>query len=257
MLDFQKADFETIPAYFSSLPPVEERDKIPNTEFLLILLYWYWLGQAIEAYFSDKPNPLFAANLSPELIKLINNSVSRYLKLSIVFFNTERILRDEAENQDIPYLRELSRSDFLRIWAREECFLQVNLLQQKYWESHGKRQNEERKREIIKYFRVRNDDDNDDDNDDGVTEEKLEILKQRWAKEDAKLYQKINPNNFMPFTQFCLSIFKKNKREISGIEDFIKTWYKGMDFKKFTVVKGNVKNSRGRGRDKAKRKKSS
>ncbi|MEM9925376.1 MAG: hypothetical protein AAF915_16760 [Cyanobacteria bacterium P01_D01_bin.50] len=241
MLDYQKADFEPITAYFSSLPPVEERNKIPNTEFLLILLYWYWLGRAIEAFFNNKPNPLCTANLSPELIKLIDNSVSRYLALSILFFKTERLLRNEAENQGIPYLRGLTRSDFLKIWAREECFWQVGILQQNHWESHGKRQNEERKREIIKYFGEE------------VSEEKLEILKQRWIKEDSKLYQDENPTITMPFTEFCLSIFRQNKR-IPEVKDFIKTWYRGVDFKKFTIVNGNIRVNKTRGKDKQKRK---
>jgi hypothetical protein len=240
--ELELSELKLIANYISGLPPEELRSEFPKEMLLPILNYWYWVGRSINAFHSRESSPLKNAGLPEEFSAQVNNSVKRHIALATLLITAEPLLREEAQAQDNPHLARLTYSDILKIWCKEECFLQISLLQQSHWESHTKKQNDERRLKTLEYI------------DNEVSDEELEIMKIEWAEEDKKLNQSIDVEDLLPLTNFCLQVFKKHRRELPEAYDFVKTWYRGKNTQKFTVVNGIPQLNPVRGKDKGKRK---
>lgn len=240
--ELELSELKLIANYISKLPPEELRSEFPKEILPSILHHWYWVGRSLNAFYSRESSPLKNAGLPEEFSKQVKSSALRYTALAGLLFDAEFLLHKEAEAQGNPYLAGLTYFDILKIWSKEECFFQIYLLQQSHWESHTKKQNDERRLKTLEYI------------ENEVSDEELEIMKIEWAKKDKKLNQSTDVEDLLPLTNFCLQVFKKHRRELPEAYDFVKTWYKGKNTQKFTVVNGIPQLNPVRGKDKSKRK---
>ncbi len=209
----EKSELKPAAAYISGLPKVirewaKIREELEPDIMISIENFWPLLGISLDAFFSDAPNPLFSLQLDEDVERLIQKHTSKYLSLSILLFQAESFLREEAHAQGIP-LNNLKRSDFLKIWAIEECLGETLLYLQNHWEGYSRNQWKERRRESQRYAEGE------------ISESRWEILNARWAKEDSKLaLGEPPPESQMPFTKFCLDVFKKYRQRLPEFARF-------------------------------------
>ncbi|MBE8968686.1 hypothetical protein IQ277_21430 [Nostocales cyanobacterium LEGE 12452] len=235
----QKQELQSLALYIKELPPDDLRIKITTEMLDSIVQFWELLGKALDAYFSDKENPIPSLEgVTEEFKEMMQGWVDHYLNLSVLLFKTEHLIRQEAEIQGFS-VKNLKRSDLLKHLAFEHCLFNITLTKQKYWESLDKRQNQERSREVVKLF-------------DGETIP--EATKERWEQEDKKLLRSVDLSELLKFTNLCGQIFMQQHNLPEA-----KKWVshgKNSKFSKFAVVNGVPTKIPGRGKDKQERKNS-
>ena len=235
----QRQELHFVALYVGKLPLDQLRAVIPPEMINSILQYWELLGNALDAYFLDKPNPILdLEGVTEEFKNMMQGWVDYYLNLSILLFKTEHLIRQEADRQGFS-LAIFKRSDLIQGLALEHCIHDIALVKEKYWESLGKRQNQEQSREVVKLF-------------DGEIIPKA--TKKRWEEEDKKLKRSIDLCELMPFTNFCAQIFMQ-QRDLPEAKAWV-SHGKSSKFSKFVVVKGVPKESPVRGKDRQQRKNS-
>ncbi len=235
-------DLREVAADIAGFPPLEEwieiRQIIAPQNAVNTQLYWNWLGRSLDAFFSDRPDPLAESNLSETLQAVIQSNSNRYIILSLLIFQGEKFLRQEAQalGFDYPFTK---RSDLLKELALEDCRFAINLSLQKHWESHSERQRSERLRDTQKSLQ-------------SGTPIKTTQLK-RWAKEDAKLHRDGTLSvKTMPWMCFCVEVFSKYSKKLPAYSAFIDTL--GIPeyghVKKFAILNREFKPYPGRGSSK-------
>ena len=242
--NLEKSELKPIAAYINGLPPIEPwvniRLKLSPDIALEIETLWKWLGLSLDAYFSDASNPLPHAYLGETMKREVQKMTSQYLSLSILIFQAEHLIRKEARQLGIAWMDSLSRSDILKYWAWEQCFFQIWAARQLHWESHTKAQWAERASKTQKWASGE------------ISDEELENLKVKWAKEDAKLVQPDPPNDMLCLTNLCLSTFKKYRAQLPEFAHFIRLSQSNEGVGKFMVVNGVFLYPRTRGKGKKK-----
>jgi len=245
-MEFTKAEKqelrETV-TFLKELPPDNLRsqvspENIKHQNIIDIREFWQILGKALDAYFSDMPNPIPNLDISQSDKESIQSWVDHYLNLSILIFKTEHLIQQEATNRGYD-LSHLKRSDLIKQIAFEHSCFNDETANAKYYESLNKRQNEERTREVIKFFK----------------EGEINVTtKNKFLKEDKQI-SRLRPKNFgqeLYLTSICVKVFKQERHLPEA-----KKWAefgKNCDFKKSCVVDGVIKEIPGRGQDKQKRK---
>lgn len=239
MTTTQKQELQSFALYIKELPPDDLRREITTEMLDYIVPFWELLGKGLDAYFSDKEDPIPSfEGITEEFKEMIQEWVDYYLNLSVLLFKTEHLIRQEAERQGFP-VKNLKRSDLLKRLAFEHCLLNITLTKQKYWESLDKRQNQERSREVVKLF-------------DGETIP--EATKKRWQPEDKKLLRSVDLSELLKFTNLCGQIFMQ-QRNLPQAKEWL-SHRKNSKFSKFAVVNGVPTKIPGRGKDKQERKNS-
>ncbi|MDM3858056.1 MAG: hypothetical protein PT120_24980 [Aphanizomenon gracile PMC649.10] len=240
LTETQKRELQTVPPYLKGLPPDDLKFLLPGNRNFHVQS-WQILGNALDAFFSDMPNPIpHLENVSEDFKKEMQSWVDHYLNLSILIFKTEHLIIEEAKNRGCD-LSHLKRSDMIKRIAWEECCLKIEISNAKYYESLNKRQNEERTREVIKLF---------------AKGEINETTKNRLLEEDEKV-SRLHSQNFgqeLYFTAICREVFKQ-QRDLPEAKKFASLG-KNSTFKKFLVVDGVIHEIPGRSKDKQPRKKS-
>jgi len=235
----EKQELQSTATFLKELPPGHLRSKVSPEDIILITRFWKILGNALDAYFSDTPNPIpNLKNVSENFKEEMQNWVDNYLNLSIFIFKTEHLIQQEARNRGYD-LSCLKRSDLIKQFAYEHCCLNLETVNAKYYESLNKRQNEERTREAIKIFK-------------GI--EINETTKNRLLKEEKNI-SRLRPQHFgqeLYLTSICYEIFKQ-KRNLPEAKK-IAALGKFFNFKKFSVKDGVIEETPSRGKDKQKRK---
>lgn len=235
----EKSELQTFASYLKGLPPDDLEFLLPKDRDSIA---WFWqnVGDALDAFFSDMPNPIpHLENISDNLKKELQSCVDRYLNLSIFVFKTEHLIREEARNKGYD-LSHLKRSDIIKGMAWEECYHNMKVSNAKYYQSLNKRQNEERTREAIKF----------------VTNGQInEATKKRLLAEDKKISH-LHSQDFgqdLDFTTLCYVVVRQQgdlpeAKKIAALG-------KNRIFEKFSVVNGVIKEIPGRSKDKQPRKK--
>jgi hypothetical protein len=215
--------------YIAELPPIRDcNDVSPEIERRL-KAYWYWLGESLDAFFLDKPDPLVRQGLSEVFREFIQRHSNRYLMWTIGIYQAERFLRDEAKSQGIEYLFN-KRSDLLKILALEECLSILFFCSQELWVSLSEAQRIERVSTGRRYIRGE------------ISQTQLEARIKRWDKDAF--------GRIMPWTSFCFMVFGKYNKKIPCFEawaDAIGFTPKKSRLKKFAIVNGQLKEYQGRG----------
>lgn len=235
----EKSELKPAAAYIKRLPLLfqewfEVREKLAPRIAASIEGSWPLLGLSLDAFFSDMPNPLPDLNLGEGVERMIQCETAKYLSLSILLFQAEHFLRREAIAQGIN-IENLRRSDFVKIWAIEGCICEIVLYLQTHWEGYSASQWKERKRESLRYA-------------DGEIEETAwERMLKRWQEEDSKLaLGNPSPESCMPFSQFCLEVFRKYRSKLPEFSHFTELWL-DEDFPlKTFIINGEPKESRRR-----------
>lgn len=235
----EKKELKDSASYIQSLPkPVKNWSQI-RPFFSPKIAYsieesWKLLGMSLSAFFSDTPNPLPDLMLEKEVDQMIQAETSKYLSLSILLFQAEHYLRKEAiiEGTDLSNLR---RSDFVKLWALEGCICEIILYRQHHWEGYSQAQWKERKRETIRYSKGE------------IEQTAWERMVVRWKEEDSKLaLGSPSPESCMPFSQFCIEVFKKYRAQLPEFAHFTELWMKGDFLLKPLIINGEVKSSKPR-----------
>lgn len=227
----EKSELKPVAAYINGLPPIEEwveiRLKLHPGIALNIETFWKWLGLSLNAYFSDASNPLPHAGLTEIMELEVQKATSEYLSLSILIFQAEHFIRQEARTQGIVWMDSLRRSDILKGWAWEQCHFDIWIALQTHWESHNQAQQSERLQKTQQWARGE------------ILDAELEALKANWVKEDAKRIQPEPPDNLLFLTRLCLTTFKKYRDQLPEFSHFIELWQSNKAIKKFMVVNGD------------------
>lgn len=237
----EKSELKSAAVHIRGLPELlqewrENRQNLTHQNAANIEKFWPLLGISLDAFFSDESNPIPLLNLGSEVEKLIQKENTKYVSLALLLFQAEKFIRQEASNQGVD-LAKVKRSDFLKRWATEHCLCEILLYSQSCWEGYSHNQWEERKRECVRHARGE------------ISPKKWELLTERWAKEDSKLaLGDPPPEDQMPFTKFCLNIFKKYGEELPEFAHFVELWY-DEDFPlKIFIINGEVRESKRRKR---------
>jgi hypothetical protein len=238
----EKSELKPVAAYINGLPPIEEwvntRLQLSPGIALEIETFWKWLGLSLNAYFSDASNPLPHAGLNEIMEREVQKATSKYLSLSILIFQAEHFIRQEARAQEIVWMDSLSRSDILKAWAWEQCHFDIWIALQTHWESHCQAQQSERFRKTQQWARGE------------ISDAELEALKDKWSKEDTKLVQPNPPDDLLHLTTLLLKTFKKYRDQLPEFSHFIELWQQNEAIKKFMVVNGEFEHPPVRGKGK-------
>jgi hypothetical protein len=239
----EKCELKSTAAYIKQLPGLlqqwsEVREKLVPRLASSIEGSWPLLGLSLDAFFSDLPNPLPALNLGEEVERMIQTETAKYLSLSILLFQSEHFLRGEAITQGIN-IENLRRSDFVKIWAIEGCICEIVLYLQTHWEGYSASQWKERKRESLRYASGE------------IEETAWEQMLKRWQQEDSKLaLGDPPPESCMPFSKFCIDVFKKYHDRLPEFAHFTRLWL-DEDFPlKAFIINGEPRESQRRRRRK-------
>lgn len=239
----EKAELRSTAAYIKRLPWLvqqwgEIRRKLTPTIASSIEGSWPLLGLSLDAFFSDNPNPLPALGLDNEVESMIQKETTKYLSLSLLLFQAEHYLRREANEQGIN-IENFRRSDFVKLWAIEGCICEIVLYLQSHWEGYSAAQWKERQRESLRYANGE------------IEESTWEQMLKRWQREDSKLaLGSPPPESCMPFTEFCLEVFKKYRSKLPEFPHFTELWL-DEDFPlKTFIINGESKESKRRKRKK-------
>jgi hypothetical protein len=77
--------------YIAELPPIRDcNDVSPEIERRL-KAYWYWLGESLDAFFLDKPDPLVRQGLSEVFREFIQRHSNRYLMWTIRYLPSREV----------------------------------------------------------------------------------------------------------------------------------------------------------------------
>lgn len=234
-------------AYISGLPPLDEWVEIrplleprtaANTE-----LFWCWVGKSLDAFFSDRSDPISESGLHPLLQQVIQEQTSEYIVLSALLFQAEKFIKLEAQQIGLPYPF-TSRSDLLKVWALEGYRWSCALWLQECFESPTAAQMNERLGDYRKFFRG---------------EVALNEREKRWAKEDAKRHGSLpSAQIIQPWTYFCMCVFEKYKGQLPALRPFLESFGPPAslkNFKKFGIIDQRYREYPGRGKAGAKKKK--
>lgn len=237
----EKSELRPAAAYIKQLPGIlqqwsEIRQKLAPRIASSIEGSWPLLGTSLDAFFSDAPNPIPSLNLGEEVERMIQRETAKYLSLSILLFQAEDFVRKEALDQGID-IENLRRSDFVKIWALEGCICEIVLYLQSHWEGYSASQWKERKRECLRYASGE------------IEESAWELMLERWQREESKLALGTPPpESYMPFTQFCLEVFKKYRSKLDEFYHFTELWL-DEDFPlKALIINGEPRESKRRKR---------
>ena len=235
----EKHELQTVASYLKGLPPDDLEFLLPKDRDSIA---WFWqnIGDALDAFFSDMPNPIpHLENISENLKEELQSYVDHYLNLSILIFKTEHLIREEARKRGYD-LSHLKRSDIIKGIAWEHCYNDMKVSNAKYYESLNKRQNEERTREAIKF----------------VTNGQInEVTKNRLLAEDKKI-SRTHSQDFgqdLEFTTLCCVVVRQ-QGDLPEAKKFAALG-KNSIFEKFSIVNGVIKEIPGRSKDKQPRKK--
>lgn len=196
----------------------------------------------MDAFFSDRSNPLENSGLNDTLQAVIQDNSNRYIVLSALIFPLEKFFKKEARTlgKNYPFNK---RSDLLKELALEECRYKTLLSLQEHWESHSEQQRNERLRDTQKYLQGE------------ISKDPYELQRKRWTKEDTKL-QRDNTLGFkaMPWMHFYIEVFTKYRKKLPAFEPFIETLgipkYGGI--KKFVIIDRIFRDYPGRGSKRSK-----
>lgn len=228
--------------YVSRLPPPELCQGLKEKASFNIGAYWFWLGQSLEAFFSDKSDPLWVKGLTEEFCAIVQGGTHKYLMWSAIIFQGERFLKSEAQERGINYPFH-KRSDLLKCLALEECQTTIWFSRQECWESYSEAQRNERASTVRQCLC-------------GVmSKTQLSARKKRWAKEDTKLSRDnaVIRRDLMPWTYFCGEVFEKYRKKLPGFEawaDAVGILATNSRLKKFAFLNGELKEYPGRGKGK-------
>lgn len=250
LVPLNASEGKEIAVYASSLPPwADWREAFhqmdPRAATNLSSSY-RWLGQTLDAFFSDAPNPLPSSGLEKELQKAIQKESNFYVVLTLVFFEAEPYVRDEARRVGLNFVETMRRSEMVKFWMREMCAHLVYVYLQDLWEGTPPARLKERKREYLKIFFNE------------TSKEKFNILFSRWEKEDSKLQrpEPLDFEQFFPWINFCLYAFVNHEKEIPSINTFWREMTNPTISQKFSIInkRYQVYRGRGKGKDKVKNK---
>ena len=237
--------------FISGLPPLEMLGKMMQllasdpeiAEY--IRSCFKWAGISLDAFYGDASDPLSDSGLDETMQKIVQDRSNTYLIFSALIFQGEKFLKQEAKAEGIEYPFK-KRSDLLKMVALEDCFHEIELSLQTHWDSYSEAQRNERLRDSQKYL-------NGD-----MSEDRFKLIKERWAKEDAKLHRDdiSLALKTLYWKPFCLYVFEKHRKKLPAFNALVATL--GVPegkHGKFTIVNGRSQATPGRGPGRAKRRK--
>jgi len=231
------------------VPPLEQWVKIRQIlspqAAININDMWEWLGISLHAFFGDYPDPLPYSGLGEAFKELIQEKSTEYVTLSLLIFQAERFLQQEALKLGLPIIWE-KRSDILKMWAYEHCRYQILLCSLEDWESHSEQSREERFKKIEKYVLGKLEDVLEK-----REEEEFSKLEKKWQKEDEKLCRpSLDPIGERPFTYFCVQVFWKYRQQLPAFEPWVRSTPHIPGVGKFRWLNGAIRSYPGRGKAK-------
>lgn len=240
----QKSHLLLAAAYIKGLPyHLEEwAENRPLLEPIIessIRNFWPLFGRALDTLCSDPPEPNEIDNLNEDVLHLIEESISKYILLSTLLLKAEKLLHAEGPKRFSNWSESFNSSDFLRFWAVDECRCEILLHSQNYWEGYSVNQWKERRWETVRHSRGE------------ISDYRWKLLKARWDKEDTKLFKgDPPPESQMPFMDFCIDVFKKNRKDLPEFARLTELSLNEEFSKKPVIINGRSCSYPGRGASK-------
>jgi hypothetical protein len=242
----QKSQLKLAASYIKGLPEhleewIEKRDLLQPDKESSIRNFWPLFGRALDALCSESPEPFEIDNLNEDVLRLIEESIAKYILLSTLLLKAEELLHAEGPKRFSNWSESFKCSDFLRFWATDECRCEILLHSQTYWEGYSVNQWKERKRETVRHSRSK------------ISDSRWEVTKTRWDKEDAKLSKgEPSPESQMPFMYFCMDVFQRNRRNLPEFAHLTELSVNEEFSKKPVIINGQSCSYPGRGGGKKK-----
>ena len=242
----QKSHLLLAAAYIKGLPNhleewAENRHLLQPDKESSIRNFWPLFGRALDALCSESPEPFEIDNLHEDVLRLIEESISKYILLSTLLLKAEESLHAEGSILFSNWSENFDCSDFLRFWAADECRCEILLHSQTYWEGYSVNQWKERKRETVRHAKGE------------IKDSQWELMKARWDKEDAKLSKRDPPpESKMQFTKFCIGVFKRNRKDLPDFARLTELSVNEEFSKKPVIINGQSCSYPGRGGGKKK-----
>lgn len=233
-------------AYIKGLPEhleewAENRHRLEPILESSIRNFWPLFGRALDVLCSEQPEPEVIDNLNEGVLRLIEESISKYILLSILLLKAEKLLQAEGPQRFSNWSKSFKCSDFLRFWAADECRCEILLHSQNHWEGYSVNQWKERRRETVRHSRGE------------IKDSRWELLKTRWDKEDAKLFKgDPPPESQMPFMDFCIDVFKRNRKDLPEFARLTELYLNEEFLRKPVIINGRSCSYPGRGSSKNK-----
>lgn len=228
------------------LPPSELKQTVKHEMFTYIHQIWQLVGISIDAFFRDTINPVTViddslnSNISEgqrqrllSLKKITQEKTQYFLSLSVILFQAESFLRNEARELGFPLAPR--RSEILKQLACEECEAMVSLFNKDSdWESPSGRAGEDNMRTARAYMKG-------DISWENANNKSGDSSPQAQAEAVAAIKR-------IPLTCFCFEVFRKNKKHLPAFDFWLdSSFFKQRKLTKVGVFDGIPKKYLGRG----------
>lgn len=229
------------------LPPSELKQMVKPEMFDYIFQIWQLTGLSIDAFFRDAINPItviddfLSSDLSEaqqqrllSLKEITQDKAQQYLSLSVMLFQAESFMRNEARELDFPLPPR--RSEILKELAREECTAMISAFScESDWVSPPGRAGEDVMRTARAYMKGNisweNANNKSGDSSPQAQAEAVVVIKQ------------------MPLTYFCFEVFRKHQKHLPAFDFWLdSSYFKQRKLTKVGIFGGIPKNYSGRGK---------
>jgi hypothetical protein len=203
-------DVTAIALYCFKLPPPNDiifnslLKHIPPRTLNNIKSFWVSLGLTLEAFNTGESNPISSWSLSSKANEYLQKHATFYNVLSIVIFESEHLIKKEADARGYYKLLSLKRSDFVKLWMFADCYEMVWLHSRYFCEGVSVRSFNNRKRNLKRIFNG------------AYTDDEVNTIFQEMDTEDNKLNEE--KLELSEFKSFCLDVFSKYRKSIPSLK---------------------------------------
>jgi hypothetical protein len=220
-----RKELKAIADFMQNLPPKSWQEIWNSLDPLVVTnmkAAWIATGKSLDAYFSDQPNPIYDLNISEAYKAYIQRETSFYATLTLVMFEAEKFIRQEASKLGMDFVKNWSRKDFVKNWMIEDCAESIWLYSQEFWESQSPKKVNDRLKDLGKISNGE------------LSNERAKILYSRWDSEDSKLCR---PEKHIqkPWTSFCNNVFGLYRKDIPSLVALEALIFKPIPDKIFTA----------------------
>lgn len=207
MVKGNRKELKAIADFMSNLPPKSWQDiwgKLDPIVAENMKAAWLVTGKSLDAYFSEQPNPIYDLDIPEAFKEYIQRQTSFYATLTLVMFEAEAFIRQEAEKLGIAFVTNWSRKDFVKNWMVEDCAESIWLYTQEFWESQSPTKVNDRLKDLKKITNGT------------LSSDRAKLLYSRWESEDSKLHRPQKSFN-KPWISFCINVFSIYRKEIPSL----------------------------------------
>lgn len=202
-----------------------------------LIATWKYIGEAVDAFFNDKTNPVDSYDLTPHEKKAIARRASYYFRMAIVIFEAEKFLKAEAFDSGLNYPFK-KRSELLKTLAMENCYFDILCLTAPFHESPSAADQKAITDNARAFYN------------DGISEEKYRKTMRKLVEKTSHLnaYFDTLMIEARPWTDFCNKVIVKYRKQIPSFNSWAE-WHTTppTDYYKYAFKHGDIIRYPGRG----------